>query len=292
MSKPKKLTLPRQVQRLARPYNLPECLVSPKGAKLLPLYLRIEELSLQRGHCYAGDQSLADYLGLNKSTVVRQRLQLEQMGCLVRLGKADQRQLWPWWQWAAQAAKNGNLKAVEKLLHKVVQRSYQEALVFEEDEPLAPATMIVPSDSAILEYIGQHYPTASYFELEEQQQQQWSLKWRLNHYGDLIWLFEATPTPNSYDNYRRLQPGEKAKLEKHAPQYAWCNRDGARYIGELDNYLNPWRPGWAKRLVDRATARKRKEAGQATGKTGLNAGQAQWVGKQMSTPGGSGEFFK
>lgn len=263
-SKKENLADPRSVQRLARPYNLPDCLLQPKNVKLLPLYVRIEQLSLEKGHCYAGDQSLAEYLGTNKSTIVRQRCRLEKLGLVIREGEAKNRSLFPWWQWAAREARTGNLEGVNRLLAAVVDRPYQGNIEF--DEPIEGGkNPIAPPHEEVLRYCRNKYGSTSFHELTEGQQYAFiqSGQFALQNVADLYWLFEQEVTPKAYDLFRRLQPGQRSQVQQHAPAYAYSNRDNADMMMNLSRYLNPFEPGYKLRIRDRAS-RKNQATGRKT----------------------------
>lgn len=290
MSKKKKvltdLTDARSVQNLARPYRLPDCLVTKEAAKLIPLFLYIESLSIKKGYCFAGDQRLADDLGYNKSSVVRQRLKLERFGVVIREGEAKNRKLWPWWQWvAANAGKS--LNEVEALLERLMPPPPGQAELFKDDDFITPTRVeTVPEPAHLKEAIMAKYGALSYFELAEQQQVSLRVTWRLETFADLCFLFnQVLITPEGYGNYRKLTPAQRQQIENHAPHYAYGNRDNQAFMADLADYLNPYKPGYLKRLRDIASQKlnqQRAAAAGASSSTGFNKEQATFLAGQMS----------
>lgn len=256
----------RGYQRLVRAYNLPKALIEPAGAKLIPLYLLIESLSIQKGYCWAGDEAMAKELGYVKTTVMRQRQALEDLCLIIREGSGQHRRLVPWWRWADSQAKVGNTSAVDQLLLKVAGRSYQSEIF-----PSAPVDI---SEDAIASHITERYGARSFFELSPTEQAAWAQSWKLTHIGDLCFLFEQESSPRIYALYQKLSPVQRAKIEKHAPAYAMSNRGDPDKMMNLSRYLDPYQKGWATRI------RKPSPAAGSQGR-GMNHDQAQYLRRAM-----------
>ena len=218
--------------------------------------------------------------------VVRQRNRLEEMGVIIREGNASERKLYPWWQWASLRALAGDIRAVEELLLRVINKPVQAKIEFSDDEPKpAPQIGPAPEPNVIAAYISDNYPSLSFFELDEEGKRLYSENWRLSSVADLAWLFDQNITPLAYDRYRRLNPQQRAQLEKHAPKYAWGNRDGADFMMDLSAYLDPREPGYLKRIRDRASRKFNPK-----NRTGFNASQAAFIYDQSR--GNPNDYFK
>jgi hypothetical protein len=218
-------------------------------------------------------------IGVDKSTVSRQRVRLQKLGLVIKEGGGRNRKLWPWWQYAARLARAGDTAAVDRLLAKALQRPIQ-GNVFEQapaEQPPAPRVPVCPSPEAIEAYVLQTYGCGSFFDLPQREQIIWTQRWALQNVGDLAWLFAQEITPSIYQKYKALKPQEKNRYEKHAPRYAWGNRDNPDFMMRLSKYLNPYDPGYAQPLRDRASRKLNK-----TGRSGFSAEQAQYLAQQAT----------
>lgn len=249
----------REYQRKAKAYNLPGSLLEPAHNHLIALYLQIEALSLKSGFCSASDITLSKYLKVNKTTVVRQRVKLIDLGLIIQKGgviKGKARQLYLWHQVAAILQEKNNQAALSKLLAHALRKPHQvelEAMPEINTADFAP-DFHGPTDDFYRQYIAGKYPVTNFFELPHTEQETWRDKWRLESPADLVWLFAQEMTPLAYKIYKGLAPGIRAKIAAHAPFYVYSNRDNPDMVMNLIKYISPATAGYKTRIRNRKPA--------------------------------------